>query len=103
MSVTELANQAIAGLYSYIDGTTVKVGVVIDSSTTVSNQSVAINAVIQNALVYALDSSLVTVATTGNTVLLDGDTFNGTLTWAKGSSSVMVIPPTDYGVLSVPA
>jgi hypothetical protein len=101
VSVAELANQTVAGLYSYLDGTVVKVGVVIDPSTAVADQSAAIGTTIQNALIYALDSSLITVASTGNTVLLDGDTFNGTLTWAEGTALIMVIPPTDYGVLSV--
>lgn len=99
-SVAELANQTTAGLYGYTDGADTKVGVVIAADVATADQPAAVKAAIQAALNYAIDDGLVTVDADAFTTLLDGDTFNGTLTWAVGSFAIKVIPATDYGTLA---
>jgi len=100
-SASELDAQTQAGLYSYTDGSDTKVGVVIAAGVDTADQPAAVKAAVTSALAYTLDESLMTVDDVAKSVLLDGDTFNGTLVWAIGSVAVKTIPATDYGVLDI--
>lgn len=89
--------QTEAGLYSYVDGSDVKVGIVIGAGIEEAGIPAAVEAVLRAGLVY--DIPTVTVAGGGTTAVLEGDTFNGTLEWVEGTAPVLIIPDTDYGQL----
>ena len=97
-SVSELANQTTAGVYSYDDAGTTRVGVVIANGVAEGDKAAAVEAAVRAALVY--DIPTVTVDTGAFTVLMDGDHFYGTLTWAEGAVPNTVIPATDYGTFT---
>lgn len=96
-SVDKLAEQVDAGVYFYVDGADVKVGVVIANGVAPAQQAAAVESTLRAALVY--DIPTVEVAGVGTTVTLVGDTFEGTLVWAEGQAPIEVLPDTDYGQL----
>lgn len=96
-SAAELSEQTVPGLYSYVDGPDVKVGIVIAADTAAAAAPAAVEAALRAALKY--DIPTVTVAEGGTTAVLEGDTFEGTLEWVEGTAPVVIIPETDYGQL----
>lgn len=99
-SVDKLSEQVEAGVYFYVDGSDIKVGVVIANGIEAGQQAAAVESTLRAALVY--DIPTVTVAGVGNSVALVGDTFEGSLVWAIGQEAIEVIPDTDYGQLVAP-
>jgi hypothetical protein len=97
--INELETQTEAGLYSYFDGADTLVGVVIASDIIDGGEAAAISAIVTAGLKYAIP----TITTTdGDTFTqLIGSTFKGNLEWVKGAVPIKVIPPTDYGLLTV--
>lgn len=96
-SMNDLETQTEAGLYSYVDGSDVKVGIVIGAGVDEAGIPAAVEAVLRTNLLYEIPT--VTVAAGGTTAVLVGDTFEGTLEWVEGTAPVLVIPDTDYGQL----
>lgn len=96
-SINDLETQTVAGLYSYVDGADVKVGIVIGAGVAEGDIPAAVEAVLRAGLAY--DIASITVASGGTTAVLAGDTFGGTLEWVEGTAPVMIIPDTDYGQL----
>jgi hypothetical protein len=92
-----LEAQTEAGLYSYVDGPDVKVGIVIAAGIEEAGIPAAVEAMLRANLKY--DIPTVTVAPGGTTAVLVGDTFEGTLEWVAGTAPVVIIPETDYGQL----
>lgn len=95
--VTKLSEQTVAGVYFYVDGVDIKVGVVIAAGIAANDKAAAVEATLRAALVY--DIPTVTVSGVGNTCVLVGNTFEGSLIWAEGQEEILVIPDTDYGRL----
>lgn len=94
-----LHDQTTPGMYSYTDGSDVKVGAVIGAGIPTEQQAAAVEAVIRGALNY--DIPTITVAGGADTTaVLVGDTFNGALEWVAGTAPVIIIPDTDYGQLA---
>lgn len=96
--LNELETQTTPGVYTYSEGATTKVGVVIGADVEEADFATAVEAVLRAGLVY--DIPTVNVPNGGTTIVLTGDTFSGTLEWVQGTAPVIVIPPTYYGVLA---
>jgi len=97
--INELEAQTEAGLYSYVDGANTLVGVVIASDIADGAEAVAIAAIVNAGLKYAVPT--ITTVDGDTFTQLIGFTFKGNLEWVKGAVAVKVIPPTDYGLLTV--
>lgn len=97
-SVDELAEQTVAGLYSYVAADSKPtVGVVIPEGIAAGAVADAITTVLNSGAQYENDGY--TVPEAGTTVLVKGTTYNGTLTWAAAVIPMLEIPDTDYGQL----
>lgn len=96
-SKAKLAEIVEQGVYFYVDGQEVKVAIVIANGIDVALQPAAVESTLRAALVY--DIPKVAVPGTGNTCILTGNTFEGTLYWVEGQAPIEVIPETDYGQL----
>lgn len=96
-SLNDLEDQTEPGLYSYVDGEDVKVGVVIANGVVAEDIPTTVEALLRANLQY--DIPTVTVAEGGTTAVLVGDSFLGTLEWVEGTAPVLIIPDTDYGQL----
>lgn len=101
-SVADLATQTAEGLYEYTDGAATRVGVVLASGHTDAEKPGVIENIIRSALVYDIATITPTVPASAatSTVLMDGFTFYGNLTWQESSAVTTTIPATDYGTLS---
>lgn len=97
--INELETQTEAGLYSYIDGADTLVGVVIASDIADGGEEAAISAIVTAGLKYAIPT--ITTVDGDTFTKLIGFTFKGNLEWVKGAVPIKVIPPTDYGLLTV--
>jgi len=94
-----LKEQTAVGVYSYLDGETVKAAVVISAEVEEAGFAAAVETALKAALKY--DIPEVNVPEGGTTIELIGDTFLGTLEWVQGAAEIIVIPPTYYGQLDV--
>jgi len=96
--VAALAEQTVAGVYSYLDAEGVPTaGVVIPEGIEAADVAAAVGTVLTAAMQYENDGY--TVPENGSTVVIAGTTYNGTLTWAEALIPMLEIPDTDYGQL----
>ena len=94
----ELAAQTVAGVYEYLDAEGVPTaGVVIPEGIETADIAAAVTTVLNAAARY--ENEGYTVAEGGDTAVVKGTTYNGTLTWAEALIPMLEIPDTDYGQL----
>lgn len=95
--INALAAQTVPGLYAYADADQILIGAVIPYNTLDANINAAAKAVVEAGLIYEVP--LIVVMPGSPVVTLDGTTIKGTMKWVRGTSSIRIIPPTNYGVL----
>lgn len=96
-NLAALVAQTVPGLYAYAEDDKILIGAVIPYNTQDANINTAARAVVEAGLIYAVP--LIVVKGGETVVTLDGTTIKGTMRWVRGTSSIRIIPPTNYGVL----
>lgn len=80
------------GMYSYMDGTQVKIMIVIPFTTQANQVDATLYSLFNNAIRYQVTRPTLV----DTTYVVDGDTYTGPIEWIRAASSILIIPDTDY-------